>query len=170
MYTQWLWKGTDVQQLLQECTILWHSQVRIHVYECVCQRMYKCRSLNLVSLLPTDKREVLVWGLNNHGQCAVDPSLPEPEATHIQPNTHTLTSTSTTDISHTTSSSSPDSVGVSSSRSSTSDQRAGSKVRCQRIVWLPGKVECLPQIAEVHCGWSHSLVVSGVDIYTVKRA
>ena len=41
------------------------------------------------------------------------------------------------------------------------------KIGCQRIVWLPSEVECLPQIDEVlHCGWSHSLVVSGVDIYS----
>ena len=234
--------------------------------------LYLClNELNIVFLFPTDQGEVLAWGLNNHGQCAVDP-VPPDTAPHHQPTptSHHPSSSSTTLLppatlpsgcqsktsmisdsipsliySTKTESISPSSVSTlpqsaedsgrsvpspstssvsseppnerQSTQCSTTSQHstttepeipdqskndsdsslrstgsrppsntqstardlpiahsvtvavaAHSNRSCtsskrsdrQRVVWLPRQVGGIPPIAEVHCGWSHSLAVS----------
>ena len=251
----------------------------MYIILCACLIFwYIClNELNIVFLFPTDQGGVLAWGLNNHGQCAVDP-VPPDTAPHHQPTPtshHPSSSSSSTTLpppatlpsgcqsktatisdsipsltySTKTESISPSSVttlpqsaedsGSSVPSPSTASVSSGSpnerqSTQCsttsqhstttepeipdqlkndsdsslrstgsrppsntqstaralpivhsvtvavaarsnrscasskrsdrQRVVWLPRQVGGIPPIAEVHCGWSHSLAVSSESV------
>ena len=84
---------------------------------------------------------MFTWGLNDHGQCG---QCPNPKPTPL-PNTEVQ------------------SVGTVECMASALVSEGGQDGECvgKRYIWWPHRLEGIEPAVQVHCGWSHVVMVTG---------
>ena len=109
---------------------------------CVCVRL-SCLTLPLFCS-PTARGEVFAWGLNDHGQCGQRPtSQPTP-----LPNMVVQSGTDEQD-----------------SPSMPKEGLSGAGSDGKKHVCCPHRVEGIEPAVQVHCGWSHVVMVTGTGCH-----